>query len=44
MIDFKRAELNTLKTQEVFTNCECRITVLETKQNYKNTAEDAYTG
>lgn len=29
--NFKRAELDTLKTQEAFMNYECRITVLETK-------------
>lgn len=54
---FNRAELDTLKTREVFMNYECKITVLETrvfpeneeekewleKQNFQNTADDAYT-
>ena len=31
MINFKRAGLDALKTQEAFMNYECRITVLEAK-------------
>ena len=37
--NFNRAELDTLKTREVFMNYECKITVLETKVFPENEEE-----